>query len=108
MKEKEIAERYDVDTCDFREFLESKQLLHYVSFRGGLVVDDDKIDGYISEYLKYIKNEADSFEEIWEEELKEQREEQARQAEEDLIKKKAMAQMLITSGFNFAGYTIKK
>ena len=115
MKEKEIADRYNIDTCGLREFLESRQLPHYVSFRSGLVVDDDKIDGYISEYIKYVQNESDPFEEMMEEELKEQREEQARreelaarQYEEDKLKKKAMAQMLITSGFNFDGYTIKK
>lgn len=115
MKEKEIADRYNVDTCGLREFLENRQLPHYVSFRSGLVVDDDKIDGYVSDYIKYVQSESDSFEEMYEEELKEQREEQerrieeaARQYEKDKLKKKALANMLITSGFNFDGYTIKK
>ena len=76
MKEKELADRYNVDTCGLREFLENRQLPHYVSFRSGLVVDDDKIDGYVSDYIKYVQSESDSFEEMYEEELKEQREEQ--------------------------------
>ena len=117
MKEKEIIEKYGIDTYALRTFLERRQLPYYVSFMGGLVVEDSIVEKHIEEFQTAMAVDPDVFDEElnddeWEEELarlKKEKEEQNRQArEEDARKKKAMAQMLITSGFNFDGYTIKK
>lgn len=94
MKEKEIKAKYpDMDIYELTQYLKKNRLDYSVTFSGSIVVDEEYVESYI-----HMSNKR-------EEQIAE---EKARQAEEDRIKKKAMAQMLITSGFNFDGYTIKK
>lgn len=94
MKEKEIKSKYpDMDIYELTQYLKKNRLDYSVTFSGSIVVDEEYVESYI-----HMSNKR-------EEQIAE---EKARQAEEDRIKKKAMAQMLITSGFNFDGYTIKK
>ena len=94
MKEKEIKAKYpDMDIYKLTQYLKKNRLDYSVTFSGSIVVDEEYVESYI-----HMSNKR-------EEQIAE---EKARQAEEDRIKKKAMAQMLITSGFNFDGYTIKK
>lgn len=99
MKEKEILATYGrgINIADFKSYLQRNRLLYSQTITGSLVVDDYLIEEYIGGYLL----EKEENEEI-EEEIR------AREAEENAHKKKAMAEMLITSGFNFDGYTIKK
>ena len=97
MKEKEIKAKYHIDIVDFAAYLRRKKLPYTESFAGFISVDDNLVDSYVTGYLK-------------EKEEKEQAlaEEKAREAEEAAKKRKALAEMLITSGFSFDGYTITK
>lgn len=91
MKEKEILARYPyIDLYRFVQFLNYNGLPYKTTMSGELVVDD-----------AYIEQFAQGFYQTIESEIKTKQEEEAR-------KRKAMAEMLITSGFNFDGYTVTK
>lgn len=98
MTQNEIIKKYGVDINDFRKFLVNTNARgYYEAFMGGVVVEDHMIEKHISSYRKYLQEEQvlTAVQKRIEE-------------EETARKKKAMAEMLITSGFNFDGYTIKK
>jgi uncharacterized protein YbjQ (UPF0145 family) len=99
MKEKEILATYGrgINIADFKRYLQRNRLLYSQSITGSLVVDDYLIEEYIGGYLL----EKEENEEL-------EAENRIREEEENARKRKAMANMLITSGFNFDGYTIKK
>ena len=101
MKEKEIKAKYpDIDIYELAQYLQKNKLAYSVSFSGSVVVDEE----YVESYVHMLKNKGKEIEK----EAARQAEEAAIEAEEAARKKKAMANMLITSGFNFDGYTIKK
>ncbi|MBQ9762492.1 MAG: heavy metal-binding domain-containing protein [Oscillospiraceae bacterium] len=105
MKEKEIKAKYNIDMYEFANFLRRNQLSYSESyFTGNLTVDDNLIDFYVKNFLK--EQQKEEFERA--EEKAREDEAKAQEAEEAARKKKAMAEMLITSGFNFDGYTITK
>ena len=123
MKEKEIRAKYpDIDIADFIRFITKTKRPYDTSFSGSIVIEDSVVPSYIEAYRAYIPQreamEAAMAEEKRRRAEEEQRkveeaqrkaEEEARLArEEEARKKKAMAQMLITSGFNFDGYKITK
>ena len=90
MKTKEIAAKYGIDKDLFERFLMDENLPFTEGFLSWNVKDEDTED-YVRRY-------------------KEREEEKARQAEEarqeEIRKKRAMSQMLISSGFNFEGICI--
>ena len=90
IKDKELLEKYNTDITDFIQYLVHNNVSYSESLMGALVIDDNLFNQHIHAYV----------------EAKQTAEREA--AEEAARKKKAMAQMLITSGFNFDGYTIKK
>jgi len=96
MKTKEIAAAYGIDRDDFEAFLIKKKL-NYVEKFANMIVSDAFVDNYV---LQYREAKA-AVQAAKEAEIKAVAEEEAR-------KQKAMADMLITSGFNFDGYTITK
>lgn len=104
MKENEIFAKlteYNIPPYVFTNYLEKNKIPHKSGIFTGLEVEEKVLREYLegagAEYVKKsMQTEAEKAEEA------------ARLAEEAAIKKKAMAQMLITSGFNFDGYTIKK
>lgn len=108
MKIAEISMKYELDYLEFVNFLKKNGLPFKETFLGGVTIEDDVVESYISKYKECLKIEEEKVAEELAEEIARQAEEAARQAEENEIKKKAMAEMLITSGFNFDGYTIKK
>jgi uncharacterized protein YbjQ (UPF0145 family) len=94
MKEKEILAKYpNIEIYDLSVFLRKNKLAHEFGFWGDLNTEEANVIQYLESLNKEKQQIA---------------EEQARIAEEDARKKKAMAQMLITSGFNFDGYKITK
>lgn len=94
MKEKEILAKYpNIEIYDLSVFLRKNKLAHEFGFWGDLNTEEANVIQYLESRNKEKQQIA---------------EENARIAEEEARKKKAMAQMLITSGFNFDGYKITK
>jgi len=92
---------YHIPPYVFTNYLEKNRIPHKSGIFSGLEIDDSVLEAYLNgEGAEYVRKSMMSKEA--------KAEEAAREAEEALRKKKAMAQMLITSGFNFDGYTIKK
>ena len=101
MKEKEIKAKYpDIDMYELVQYLRKNKLDYSVSFSGSVVVEEEHVEAY----LHMLKNKDKQIAE----DAARKVEEAAIAAEERKKKNKAMSQMLITSGFNFDGYTIKK
>lgn len=96
MKIKEIVSRFNVDKVEFIGFMRANNL-PFSETLTGVVVEDNVVNGYID---LFMREKAQS------ELLMNQMSEQEKM--ENAIKRKAMAEMLITSGFNFDGYRITK
>lgn len=95
MKIKEILSKYEIDE-GFEKFLNDKPGVKQ-SLMGTITVEDLLVEEYVHEYKEHLAV------------IKAEKEEQARlKAEEEEKKQYAMSRMLITSGFNFEGYTITK
>lgn len=97
MKLREIVLKYNIaNETDFMNFI-FKNKLQYKDTFTSYTIPDENVDNYVNMYKEEKAR------------IKEQKEmEQARQKEEDMRKRKAMAEMLVTSGFNFDGYKITK
>lgn len=96
MKVKEIATMYGIDPADFVAFLKRNNHRYTEGF-GGITVDDADVAGYVTYYqnAKFaVRASAEAAAQ--------------RAAQEAAWKQRAMSEMLITSGFNFDGYTITK
>src|SRR5947209_8714962 len=104
MKTRDIAKTHGLDAAAFEEWL--KQSGHqYKSGMTGTTVDDSvNTDELVSSYNQYLAQEQERFAQEQERFAQEQAETE-RAAQE---KQQALASMLITSGFNFDGYTITK
>lgn len=90
MKTKEIAKAYRIDQMKFEKYLRSVG-----AGKSGIMgmTLEDNIEKHIEAYKEYCKEEEIKIQQA-------QREEEKKQQE--------LASMLITSGFNFDGYKIKK
>jgi uncharacterized protein YbjQ (UPF0145 family) len=104
MKTKDIAKNHGLDPAAFDRWL--KQSGHqFKSGLTGLTVDDSvQADELISEYNQHLAQEQERLAQ----EQERLAEEQANADRADQLKHQALASMLITSGFNFDGYTITK
>ena len=97
MKLTELCSRYNLKEWEFAEYVRENELQYTNSIIHGMMIDDKNVENYVKGFVRrkeYIKNE----------ELRRKNEEELEAAR----KKKAMANMLITSGFNFDGYRITK
>lgn len=98
MKTKEIAKTYGVDQNYFESWLRMSKYTFKSSAFGGLeLVEGTNIDQVISEYKAYHAEQRQAYEN-----------EQANKKEAEQRKQEALANMLITSGFSFDGYTITR
>jgi uncharacterized protein YbjQ (UPF0145 family) len=102
MKTKEIASRYGIDKAEFEKFVKQSSV-KYKSGLSGMVIDEN-VDTVVA---LYKRRETDLASER-ERKAKEEASERDRKAKAAAEKKEALAKMLITSGFNFDGYTITK
>ena len=96
MKAEQIIKNFGVEWYTFEKFLE--QRTKYTKGFGGYNIPDEDLEQVMKDYqvflaeLEYAKHtKEDGSNDLWDEE-----------------KKKAMAEMLITSGFTFDGYRITK
>ena len=97
MKVEELARKYGVDKTVVIKCINDNKIPLKSSFLGELYTDNPDVDKYLTKYVKELKQKEE-----------EEYEFQKREIEENATKKKAMSQMLITSGFNFDGYHIVK
>ena len=92
IKIKDVAVKFDLDRVDFEEFIRKSKLSFYDKITG-MAVDDDVVDSYVDAFKAHLQQMLDK--EIAEE-------------EEEKKKQRALARMLISSGFSFDGYRIVK
>lgn len=98
MKIKDFARQYHVDADAFEQWLLKSTYKYKVGMLGGVDIDDGQdLSAIAAEYKHLMKAQRDSAAAAAAEKERVEREKQA-----------ALASMLITSGFNFDGYTITK
>lgn len=103
MKTKEIANSYGIDQAKFERYLRSIKSPDVKEGLMSMSVEND-IDGHVARFKEYLQQETAKAEA--EAKAKADAAEKARIAAEE--KQHALANMLITSGFSFDGYKIKK
>src|SRR4051812_39260451 len=103
MKTKDLAKAYGFDARDFDQWLKQSGY-QYSGGITGLTIQDEQADGLANAYDDFL-DEQDKREQQQQERA---RQEQAAAAQAAADKKRALASMLITSGFHFDGYTITK
>lgn len=105
MKIWDIGKRYNIDAVEFEKYIKNQKLEYTETFwNNDIVVQDNLVEEYVDAFNKYQKEQ----EWINQEKKKEEEEQRIRSEEEEKRKQKALAEMLITSGFSFDGYTITK
>ena len=103
MKSKEIKREYLLDD-DFDEWVKFSEHPHKVTFSGSVEVEDTNVEIVVTAYRAHLSEKA---------KLK-AAQDKTNAANAALVEKanqekqQALASMLITSGFNFDGYTITK
>lgn len=116
MKTKDIAAQYGVGREEFENFLRREGKPGVKDGLMGMTVDDSAdINGLVNECKAYLAQEKAEEEQAEQkrrerEEEKRRKEDEARAAEAKAVaeRKTAMANMLISSGFTFEGYSITK
>jgi len=115
MKVVELARKHSFNADDFEKWLKNSGYQVKFGFTGSTIDDSINTDDLAAGFKKYLADESERRAQE-QEKLKSERE-AAQQAERDQKmaaekaeneKKQAMASMLITSGFNFDGYSISK
>lgn len=96
MKSKDIAVKYGIDKSDFESFVTRKNLPYTPTFTS-IAIEDSDVDAIVKMY-KEAKKKA----------LDEQTRCEEEAAAEAQRKSAALANMIITSGFSFDGFTITK
>lgn len=106
MKATEICAKYNISYAKFATYINENKIPHSENFWGDKIIEDSMVETYVNAFLKNTSKEE--IERKIEERKQLEAEAAALEAAEAPIKRKAMAEMLITSGFNFDGYKIKK
>jgi uncharacterized protein YbjQ (UPF0145 family) len=105
MKTKDIAAAHGIDKDSFEYWLKELHSDDYsLGAFGGMSIDDGKVDALILEFKKYEKIREK--EEAAENAAAESKKSKAKEAA--VAKQQALSNILISSGFNFDGFTITK
>lgn len=105
MKTKDIAVQYNIDKSEFESFLyRHKQELKYSDGLVNVMVDDENVAKYVTMFMDEKQKEKAAAQAKQDEARKRAQDIAQQEAE----KRKCMAEMLISSGFSFDGYTIVK
>ena len=97
MKIKDIATKYNIDAKIFEKFIKKYDYPYTESFLGDMIIADEDVNDFVQKYhiaLTAAKERADEKAKV--------------EQVENETKRKAMSEMLITSGFSFDGYRITK
>lgn len=109
MKTKDIARQNQVSVTDLNEFLQNSGKYALTnSLLGGLQVNDEDVDTILVEFTTYDRRRKAEQIAAHQAAVEAEERKQQRIREEALRKQKALAEMLITSGFNFDGYKVVK
>ena len=109
MKEREIEKKYNIIlTYEFKSFLKKHNYPFTETVMGAIVIDDSIVDRCVKEYMEYQQLLRHQRTIVDKEGLQRIEEEKRKNLDEEAKKRKAMSEMLITSGFSFDGYTITK
>ena len=103
MKTKDLCKEHNFKQDHFEKFIKEHKYPHKDGFIT-MTIEDADVPRILEDYRKELQRLQE------EKEAKAAAEAEAKRlaAEEAQRKKKALSEMLITSGFNFDGYTIKK
>lgn len=105
MKTKDIAKNYGFDLLSFEHWIKQTEVPYKLGLVSGMTVDDSlNVDDLAAAFNNYVFQENARI--AQEDERLANAEATAAQAEQE--KQREMASMLITSGFNFDGYSITK
>jgi uncharacterized protein YbjQ (UPF0145 family) len=106
MKTKDVASQYGLNRDKFETFLHQSNYGSQINegFMGMTIDDRANVSAIVGDFKKYEDDLAAKATKMAQEKANE--EARLKKAADD--KKVALASMLITSGFNFDGYTIKK
>lgn len=115
MKTRDIAKKYQIDPALFDRWLKQSGLPFKPGLTGLSVDDGVNVVGIVGRYNQYLKQEQERTAQEQEQEAARNAQEQERIAvwqadvkNAEFAKEQALASMLITSGFNFEGYSITK
>ena len=112
MKLKDVAEQYNIDYAGLEQWIDTNRDIYDVKFSlTGITVADEISAQIAQDYKQHLINLRKASLQKAKEEAAERKRtmQELREAQEEADRKrKAMAEMLITSGFNFDGYTITK
>lgn len=104
MKIKDIAKEFGINQTAFEQYLRDVGANCKFGIMGGITALEEDIPGHVQRYKEYEKKRNEEEEKRKQEQLELER--RIKKAEEE--KQEALANMLITSGFNFDGYKITK
>lgn len=104
MKTRDIAKNYGIDMSAFDAWLKQSEYAYKSGLTGMTLPDDVNTDDVVGHYNQYQSKEQVRLAQEQEQFVKDQ--ENATRAAH--VKQQALASMLITSGFNFDGYSITK
>jgi len=105
MKTKDLAATHGLDKDSFEDWLKEHRDGDYSEGAfGGVSVDDAKVDSLVLEYKKYEKSEQEKAAKEEEAQVKKN----TAKKEAAAAKQQALSNILISSGFNFDGFTITK
>lgn len=109
MKVKEIAKQFDINATDFSAWISTTDYKYKVGGLGGIDVDDSQDIGLLVGEFRTFQNEIEELaakEEADQAARVQQAIDEREKAERE--KQQALASMLVTSGFNFDGYSITR
>lgn len=97
MKIKDLARTHGIDPNAFAAWVRSSNVPHRANLVGAVEIEDDHVVGALAAFGQFQEQERIRLEH-----------ERATRAAAEQVKGQALASMLITSGFNFDGFTITK
>lgn len=104
MKARDIAKNYGLDVGSLESWLRQSKYPHKSGLTGVAIADDVMVGDLVADYNRHLVEKQASLAQK-EERLVEEQKSAALAAKE---KQQALASILITSGFNFEGYSITK
>jgi uncharacterized protein YbjQ (UPF0145 family) len=104
MKINNIAKNYGLEPIAFERWVRESGYPHKLGLTGITVDDSSNVDELVGGFNRHLTEQQER--RAQEHERRAQEQESAKQAAQ--VKQRALAGILITSGFNFDGYTITK
>ena len=108
MKIKDIADQYGLNIDSFERFLDNSSHRVRRNISGSSLDDSENISAIVDEFIIYEEYKVGSSDGQFREKLEQLKAKKTAYEKAVAGKKDALANMLITSGFSFDGYTITK